>query len=61
LAVGLLIGSPVVMLYALAGIAAWEVLVRHEEEAYLRQTFGQAHAEYSARVACWLPRFHLGR
>jgi protein-S-isoprenylcysteine O-methyltransferase Ste14 len=61
LAVGLLIGSPAVMLYALAGIAAWEVLVRHEEEAYLRRTFGQAHAEYSARVPCWLPRFHPGR
>jgi protein-S-isoprenylcysteine O-methyltransferase Ste14 len=54
--VALWIGSPLVLVYALAGIAAWEVLVRSEEETWLLATFGDAYARYRERVPCWCPR-----
>lgn len=56
LAVALAIGSPIVLIYALAGIAAWELLVRHEEEAWLAGAFGAEFERYAARVSCWWPR-----
>lgn len=59
LAVALAIGSPVVSVYALAGIAAWELLVRREEEVWLQATFGAAYAEYRARVRCWCPHLRV--
>lgn len=54
--VALAIGSPVALVYALAGVAAWELLVRHEEETWLRQQFGAAFDDYRRRVRCWWPR-----
>jgi protein-S-isoprenylcysteine O-methyltransferase Ste14 len=61
LAVAVAIGSPVVLVYALAGIAAWELLVRHEEEAWLRGRFTDAYERYAARVPCWWPHPRVER
>lgn len=58
-AIGLLIGSWLVIAYALAGSLLWNWLIRPHEEADLRERFGTEYEEYSQRVACWVPR--LGR
>jgi protein-S-isoprenylcysteine O-methyltransferase Ste14 len=55
-AVGLAIGSPLVLAYAFSGALAWELLVRHEEERFLEHTFGPAYSAYRERVPCWFPR-----
>lgn len=60
IALALLIGSPLVLVYALSGIMAWELLVRHEEERFLATTFGEDYARYRTRVRCWWPRFDQG-
>ena len=60
-AVGLAIGSPLVVVYALAGAMAWELLVRHEEERFLEHTFGADYSAYRERIHCWLPRMGTAR
>ncbi|MGJ0203661.1 methyltransferase [Leucobacter sp. gxy201] len=54
--VGLLVESWLVVLYALAGIAYWNELVRPFEEADLEARFGDDYARYRAQVRCWVPR-----
>ncbi|MGL6075492.1 MAG: methyltransferase family protein [Fimbriiglobus sp.] len=56
-AVGIFLGSPAVILYALAGGPVWHVLVRPWEELDLEQRFGESYRCYRASVRCWLPRF----
>jgi protein-S-isoprenylcysteine O-methyltransferase Ste14 len=56
-AVGLMLGSPAVVLYALAGGPVWNVFVRPWEEADLERRFGEPYRRYRASVRCWLPRF----
>ena len=56
-AVGIFLGSPVVVAYALAGGPAWHLLVRPWEEADLERRFGEPYRRYRAAVRCWLPRF----
>lgn len=55
--VGLLLGSWLVVAYALAGSLFWNAIVRPLEEADLEQRFGAEFDEYRHRVACWIPRF----
>ncbi|UOQ57151.1 isoprenylcysteine carboxylmethyltransferase family protein [Leucobacter allii] len=55
-AVGLLLGSWLVVLYALAGSLLWNRAIRPHEEADLAARFGAEFAAYAARVACWAPR-----
>ena len=55
-AVALWLGSPLVLVYVLAGGLAWHRLVRPMEEAYLAATFGDAYRTYRARVPLWMPR-----
>ena len=55
-AVALWLGSPLVLLYVLAGGLAWHRLVRPVEEAYLAATFGDEYRSYRARVPLWVPR-----
>lgn len=54
-AVGAMIGSPLVMLYALIGAIWWEIMVRPEEERCLVSVFGEEYDAYRSRVKCWLP------
>lgn len=54
--VGLLLGSWLVVLYALAGSLLWNWVVRPLEEADLEARFGAEFVAYRRRVSCWLPR-----
>lgn len=56
MAVGLSIGSPLVILYSLMGGIAWNTLVRPLEEEYLEGVFGNSYLEYKNSVRCWLPK-----
>lgn len=55
-AVGLMAGSWLVVLYALCGSLVWNALVRPLEEADLEARFGADFRAYRDRVACWIPR-----
>jgi protein-S-isoprenylcysteine O-methyltransferase Ste14 len=54
--VGLILGSPWVVAYALAGAVLWHVAIRPGEEADLVARFGEEYREYRARVPLWVPR-----
>lgn len=54
--VGMMLGSWLVVVYALAGSLFWNAIVRPLEEADLQERFGAEFEEYRRRVACWLPR-----
>ncbi|MCU0705291.1 MAG: isoprenylcysteine carboxylmethyltransferase family protein [Fimbriiglobus sp.] len=55
LAVGLALGSPAVIAYALVGGPLWNILVRPWEEYDLEMRFGDAYRRYRAAVRCWWP------
>lgn len=55
-AVGLILGSWLVVGYALAGSLVWNWGVRPQEEADLEARFGVAYRDYQAAVRCWVPR-----
>ena len=55
-AIGLWLGSPLVLLYVAIGMAAWNFLARPWEERDLEARFGPAYARYRATVRCWIPR-----
>ncbi|MFK4483057.1 methyltransferase family protein [Curtobacterium sp. AB7] len=58
-AVGLLLGSWMVVAYALAGSIVWNCVVRPLEEADLEARFGDDFRRYAARVRCWVPRWPI--
>ena len=55
-AVGLMLSSWLVVVYALAGSLLWNYAVRPHEEADLEHRFGDAYRAYRERVWCWIPR-----
>lgn len=55
IAVGLMLGSWMVVAYALAGSLAWNWGVRPHEEADMEARFGAAYRGYRDRVQCWVP------
>lgn len=55
-AVGLLLTSWMVVVYALAGSIVWNCVVRPLEEADLDHRFGDDFRRYAAGVRCWVPR-----
>ncbi|WIE66451.1 isoprenylcysteine carboxylmethyltransferase family protein [Curtobacterium sp. MCLR17_036] len=55
-AVGLLFGSWLVVVYAVAGSVVWNCVVRPLEEADLERRFGDDFRRYAAQVRCWVPR-----
>lgn len=57
IAIGVFIGSWMVIVYAVTGSLLWNWLIRPHEEADLRQRFGAEYDDYAARVSCWIPRF----
>src|SRR5262249_29469260 len=60
-AVGLFLGSPLVIAYAPAGGPIWDHFVRPWEEADLEARFGGPYRHYRASVRCWLPRLSAYR
>ncbi len=56
IAVGLMVGSPFVILYALCGGPVWHFAVRPWEEADLKHRFSESFTQYRAHVRCWIPR-----
>jgi protein-S-isoprenylcysteine O-methyltransferase Ste14 len=56
IAVGIFLGAPSVIAYAMLGGPVWHLLVRPWEEADLEQSFGASYRRYCAEGRCWLPR-----
>lgn len=55
--VGFLLGSPLVLLYALLGAFIWQFIYRRLEEDDLIQKFGADYENYRRKVRCWIPDF----
>jgi protein-S-isoprenylcysteine O-methyltransferase Ste14 len=55
LVVGLLLGSPLVLLYGLMGGLIWQLIFRPLEEANLHTRFGAEYEDYRRQVRCWIP------
>lgn len=55
-AVGLVGGSWLVVVYALCGSLVWNDLIRPWEEKDLAERFGAAYEAYRDGVSCWTPR-----
>jgi protein-S-isoprenylcysteine O-methyltransferase Ste14 len=55
-AVGLLLSSWLVVVYALVGSLVWNHVVRPHEESDLERRFGDDFCSYRQAVRCWLPR-----
>lgn len=53
--VGLWLGSWVVVALAVAGAAAWHVVIRPVEEEDLAERFGPPYEAYRHQVRCWVP------
>ena len=56
-AIGLGAGSPLILIYIVAGAWIWNVLARPWEEADMRARFGADFDRYQKSVRCWWPRF----
>ena len=59
IAVGLMLSSWLVIVYAVAGSLVWNFAVRPLEEADLDARFGDEFRRYRASVRCWWPRFDV--
>lgn len=57
LAVGVYLGSPLVIAYSIAGAVIWNEIARPWEEEQLRRSFGASYRDYRRAVRCWIPRF----
>ncbi|MCS5719761.1 isoprenylcysteine carboxylmethyltransferase family protein [Herbiconiux sp. CPCC 205763] len=55
-AVGLILSSWLVIVYAVAGSLVWNYVVRPQEEADLELRFGDQFLRYRRAVRCWVPR-----
>jgi protein-S-isoprenylcysteine O-methyltransferase Ste14 len=60
LAVGLILSSWLVIVYAVAGSLVWNYAIRPHEEADLEQRFGAGFRRYRDAVRCWVPRSPRG-
>ena len=56
IAVGLMLGSWMVIAYAAAGAVLWHFLLRPAEERHLVSRFDDAYGEYRREVPLWWPR-----
>jgi protein-S-isoprenylcysteine O-methyltransferase Ste14 len=56
IAVGLMAGSWLVIVYGLVGSMIWNWVVRPHEEADLTARFGDEFREYQQTVSCWVPK-----
>lgn len=56
LAIGLGLGSPLVLIYTSIGIFVWNYVARPWEEFDLARRFGASYEDYRKAVRCWIPR-----
>lgn len=56
-AVGLMLGSWLVVVYALCGSLVWNWMIRPLEEADLERRFGAEFDDYRRHVGCWVPTY----
>lgn len=61
IAVGMIAGSWLVVVYAICGSLVWNWIIRPHEEADLAARFGADFERYRDEVACWIPRRPQGR
>lgn len=54
-AVGVWLGSSLVLLYVLLGGLFWDFVVRPVEEAFLSSQFGPSYEMYRRHRRCWIP------
>jgi protein-S-isoprenylcysteine O-methyltransferase Ste14 len=54
--VGMMLNSPLVVAYSLAGALVWNCIARPLEEEDLESRFGEEFRRYQGDVRCWLPR-----
>lgn len=57
LVVGFMLGSPLVIAYALTGGIIWQLIYRRLEEDDLVERFGSDYESYRDSVRCWIPNF----
>ena len=57
-AVGLILSSWLVIVYAIAGSLLWNYVVRPLEESDLEARFGDEYRRYRSAVRCWCPRLN---
>ena len=55
IAVGIILGSGLVVIYALSGAFIWHIFVRPHEELDLLDRFGNEYKVYRQTVRNWLP------
>jgi protein-S-isoprenylcysteine O-methyltransferase Ste14 len=55
-AVGMMLSSWLVVIYAVCGSVVWNTAIRPHEERDLEARFGAEFTRYRARVRCWVPR-----
>ncbi|MEZ2373213.1 methyltransferase [Arthrobacter sp. RCC_34] len=55
--VGLILGSWLVVVYAVGGALLWNVGIRPLEERDLEARFGEPYRRYRETVRCWIPRW----
>lgn len=60
-AIGIALGSPLVLIYSALGLLMWNYIARPWEEFDLSRRFGASYEEYQRNVRCWWPRCHAYR
>lgn len=60
-AVGLILSSWLVVVYALLGSMLWNFAIRPHEELDLETRFGDPYRRYRDSVRCWVPRIRAPR
>ncbi|WP_082492248.1 isoprenylcysteine carboxylmethyltransferase family protein [Leifsonia sp. Root4] len=60
IAVGLILSSWLVIVYAVVGSLVWNYAIRPQEEADLERRFGADFRRYRDAVRCWVPRSPRG-
>ncbi len=56
IAVGIFLGSVIVIAYAIVGALIWHFILRPWEERDMRERFGPTFEHYRRSVPCWIPR-----
>ncbi len=61
IAVGMFLGSWLVIIYSLCGALVWDWIIRPWEERDLVSRFGHSYEDYRRHVRCWVPRMTAHR